>query len=61
MVRAECPLDCHVAVNAPYRADVERRARELVTDYESSGQSCAYRCIGAVPACAAGRCEAVNQ
>jgi hypothetical protein len=57
LVSTECPLGCYHAVNATYATAVERKARELVDDYQSAGRGCAYSCIrvhGAV--CEAGSC-----
>jgi hypothetical protein len=53
----ECPLACFVAVRTDRVASVERKARELVQDYESGGESCDYSCLppGAVE-CVRGRC-----
>ena len=49
---AECPLGCWVAVRADRVDDVERKARELVDDYESGGSGCAYECTEApTPRC----------
>src|SRR5262245_64921926 len=52
-----CPLGCIVAVNAKHKQNVERRARELIDDYEAGGQACAYGCVnpGRV-ACIANTC-----
>lgn len=58
LVSPGCPLACFVAVNSAKKAEVEEKARELVEDYESLGQSCEYDC--AVPGpieCVAGRCD----
>src|SRR4051812_47404583 len=49
---AECPLGCFVAVRADRKADVERKARELVAAYERGGASCQYDCVApGQPAC----------
>lgn len=58
---ADCPLGCFVAVRIDRVASVERKARELVEDYESGGRGCRYDCVqpGALE-CVSGRC-AVGQ
>jgi hypothetical protein len=59
---AYCPLGCFVAVRAERVESVERRARELVNDYEAGGQQCVYDC--AIPTgteCIEGRCAARTQ
>jgi len=54
---ANCPLGCFALVNAQHKARVEQKARELVEDYESGGQSCVYDCEPAPPlACVDGEC-----
>jgi hypothetical protein len=61
LASTECPLGCGTAVAREYQSEVEQKARELVDDYESGGQSCQYGCVALVAACQAGRCEAVSQ
>ena len=52
-----CPLGCQVAINAKHKQQVERRARELIDDYETGGRSCAYDCSDQGPvACLVDRC-----
>ena len=53
-----CPLGCGAAVNAKHKSRVERRARELIDDYETGGRSCDYGCVvkGSV-VCIAERCD----
>jgi len=54
---ADCPLGCQVAVRRDRVASVERKARELIEDFESGGQSCAYDCAPEKPLeCVGGRC-----
>ncbi|MES1204891.1 MAG: hypothetical protein ABUS79_03045 [Pseudomonadota bacterium] len=57
VVSPGCPLGCQVAVAKARQADVERKARELIDDYESGGRACAYGCadLGSL-ACTAGHC-----
>jgi hypothetical protein len=56
---AGCPLGCWVAVRADRVDDVERRAEELIEDYESGGQGCDYDCASpGTPVCTDGRCDA---
>lgn len=52
-----CPLGCWVAVPEKERDHLERKARELIDDYESGGASCDYECTEA-PAvvCRDGKC-----
>jgi hypothetical protein len=49
-----CPLGCFVAVRADRADACEARARELIDDYESGGESCDYDCAAPGPV----RCEA---
>jgi hypothetical protein len=58
---ADCPLGCSVAVNVEHKAAVEKKAAELVAEYERWGASCAYECIGGKPECVEGRCQVVPQ
>lgn len=53
-----CPLGCQTAINAKHKQKVERRARELIDDYETGGRSCEYDCASPGPvACIAERCD----
>jgi hypothetical protein len=55
---AGCPLGCSVAVRADRKADVEKRARELIAEYERGGRGCEYDCVPNGPlACTNGRCD----
>ena len=55
---AGCPLGCQVAVRKDRVGDVERKARELIDDYESGGRACAYECVPQLGlACSGGRCR----
>jgi hypothetical protein len=55
---AGCPLGCQVAVQKDRVGDVERKARELIDDYETGGRACAYECVPALGvACRGGRCR----
>ena len=58
VVSPGCPLGCQVAINAEHKQVVERRARELIDDYERGGRACDYECVaqGRV-ACVAARCD----
>jgi hypothetical protein len=52
-----CPLGCSVAVRADRVESVERKARELIDDYQSGGQGCVYTCLAPGELeCARGRC-----
>lgn len=54
---AGCPLGCQVAVRKERVRDVEKKARELIDDYESAGRSCDYGCVQPLGVtCRAGRC-----
>jgi hypothetical protein len=54
---ADCPLGCWVVVRRDRVADVERRAEELIADYERGGARCYYDCVApGTPVCTAGRC-----
>ena len=62
IARADCPLGCFVAVRLDRVASVERKARELIEDYESGGRSCAYDCVEPGPLeCVRGRCGVAAQ
>lgn len=61
LATAGCPLGCSVAVNAGAKADVERKARELIEDYESGGTMCEYSCVSVSSLeCTDGRCAIVH-
>ena len=53
-----CPLGCATAVAKPFKDAVERRARELVSEYESNGRRCDYDCVAPDLRCEASRCTA---
>ena len=56
---AECPLGCFVAVRSDRVADVEAKARDLVSQYERGGRGCAYDCTTPGPLrCLEGHCHA---
>jgi hypothetical protein len=56
---AGCPLGCFAAVRSERVADVEAKARELVSEYERGGRGCAYDCVGAgALRCVEGHCNA---
>jgi hypothetical protein len=54
---SNCPLGCFVPVRADRKTDVEKRARELIAEYERGGRRCDYDCVppGQL-ACLSGRC-----
>ena len=55
---AGCPLGCQIAVRKDRVGDVEKKARELIDDYESGGRACDYGCVPPQGvACRAGRCR----
>lgn len=57
LATAGCPLGCVAAVRVEAKADVERKARELIEDYESGGTVCEYECVAVSGAeCRDGRC-----
>lgn len=52
-----CPLGCSVAVRADRVESVERKATELIEDYQSGGRSCVYTCVAPGELeCVRGRC-----
>jgi hypothetical protein len=56
-----CPLGCSVPVRADRKADVERKAHDLIADYERGGRSCEYDCAEpGVLACVGQRCAFVE-
>ncbi len=61
LAATDCPLGCGTAVAREDQADVERKARELVDDYESGGEQCYYDCIALSAVCDAGSCTEVTQ
>jgi hypothetical protein len=53
----DCPVGCWVVVRVDRVDDVERRAQELVSDYERGGARCEYDCVPpGDPICDGGRC-----
>lgn len=61
VVSPGCPLGCWVVVNAQHRGRVERKAQELISDYESAGAACDYGCTEApAPACVNAKCAAAQ-
>jgi hypothetical protein len=53
-----CPLGCFVAVRGDRKADVEKKANELIAEYQRAGRGCIYDCASPGPlACVAGRCS----
>jgi hypothetical protein len=57
LVSAGCPLPCWVSVRQDRAAEVERKGRELVNDFESGGSGCDYECAArGTPSCKSGRC-----
>jgi hypothetical protein len=59
LVSAGCPLPCWVSVRKDRAAEVERKGRELVDDFESGGSMCVYECASrGTPICKNGRCGA---
>lgn len=55
---AGCPLGCQAAVRKDRVGDVEKKARELIDDYESGGRACDYSCVQPQGVtCRAGRCR----
>lgn len=56
-----CPLGCWVVVSKAAQARIERKARELIEEYESGGAACDYECTQApAVACSAGLCSAAQ-
>jgi hypothetical protein len=56
-----CPLGCTAVVNVKHKAVVEKKAADLIDEYERWGAACAYDCIGGKPACVGGRCTFVAE
>lgn len=61
LVYPGCPLGCFVAVNRAEATAVKEKADELVAEYESEGQGCAYACMPMRAICASDRCDAVPE
>lgn len=60
LVYPGCPLGCTVAVRADRADELQRKARDLISDYERGGQSCQYDCVGVTGAtCVEQRCAVV--
>jgi hypothetical protein len=56
---ASCPLGCFAAVRSERVADVEAKGRELISEYERSGERCYYDCAPPGPLrCVDGHCNA---
>lgn len=56
-----CPLGCFVAVRTDRRDDVERKAKDLISQYEAGGRGCSYDCAAPTGViCLAGRCTEGN-
>jgi len=54
-----CPVACFAAVRSERVADVEAKARELVSEYERGGARCFYDCVAPGPLrCVEGHCNA---
>jgi hypothetical protein len=50
-------IPCWVSVRQDRAAEVERKGRELVNDFESGGSGCDYECAArGTPSCKSGRC-----
>lgn len=57
LVSVGCPLPCWTSVRKDRAAEVERKGRELVEDFESGGARCAHDCAPPrTPVCRNGRC-----
>lgn len=61
LVYPGCPLGCAVGVRTEFAGEVNDKADELIEDYESGGQACAYDCMATTADCVEGRCEAVPE
>jgi hypothetical protein len=61
LASADCPLGCFVAVNAKHEVAVEKKAADLVAEYERWGRACEYECIAGKAECVEGRCKFVPQ
>lgn len=59
LVQPECPLGCNTPVNEEHAEAVKAKARDLIADYESGGETCDYKCPLRQVECQEGRCEAV--
>ncbi len=57
-----CPLGCFVAVRADRKKAVEKKAQDLIDEYERGGAVCEYDCAAPGPlACVESRCDATPQ
>lgn len=61
LASADCPLGCSAAVNVKHKAVVEKKAAELVDEYETWGRKCENDCIGGKAMCVEGRCSFVAE
>ncbi len=58
VVSPGCPLGCYEVVAKEHAAAVEKKAHELIADYERRGQTCDYSCTEPPePRCNDGQCE----
>ena len=55
LASAGCPLGCYTAVHRDHKAAVEKKAKELIDEYEDS---CEYECAAPGPIeCIDGKCS----
>jgi hypothetical protein len=59
LAAADCPLGCFAAVNVKHEAAVEKKADELVDEYERWGRHCENDCASGKATCVEGRCKFV--
>jgi hypothetical protein len=59
LASADCPLGCSAAVNVKHETAVEKKAAELVDEYERWGRHCDNDCVGGKAMCIEGRCAFV--
>jgi hypothetical protein len=58
---ASCPLGCQAFVRKEFVRETEKKAKELIDEYEGDGPGCDYRCgVAGDPVCRAGRCNGAN-
>ncbi len=55
LASAGCPLGCYTAVHRDHEAAVEKKAKELIEEFE---ESCEYECVAPGPIeCIEGKCS----
>lgn len=57
VINPGCPLGCGTAINVNEKENIEAYASELIIQYESGGENCAYGCVAQYAVCNMNKCE----